>query len=175
MRGGGVQAVECKIMTLMVMDIVDFEIYMDADSRTLGRVENACEALKEGLNRVLDDQQIARREVLEATSALNQKLDRHAVADDQSFTLIRDGIGGLRDRIARLEPIVDTIDNHGATLLEIEQRLSTSEEERRTHEELMKNNRRWQKGLIGAAGVAAGASGTASVPHFWKWLSSLFH
>lgn len=148
---------------------------MDSDAqRTLGRLESAAGTSAELIKRVLDNQEEARRELLNAAIRFETKLEQHNIADAQAFTLLRDGIGGLRDRIARFEPIVDSVEVHGEAIARIETNLSDMGDRIDISDAIRKNNRAWQQGIIGLTGVAAGGAGAISGPRFWKWLLSLF-
>jgi DNA repair ATPase RecN len=139
-----------------------------ADSaRILGKLESMTQTTADSVERILDGQDTARRELLDLAQRLNGKLDHHAESDEKNFTMIRDGQGGLRDRIARLEPIADAVDVHGEALLDIERRINETEAVRR-------NNKAWQHGIVGLAGATIGGAGTFGGPKFWKWIVSLF-
>lgn len=69
--------------------------------------------------------------ILEETRAIHQKMDAlrteliarqdaHSDSDSREFRSVRDGLGELRDRIIKLEPVSDTVENHGERLLNLE-------------------------------------------------------
>lgn len=129
---------------------------MESSERVLGRLEAAAENLSASATRI------------------ETKFDQHAVADEHSFRLLREGIGELRDRIANLEPIGDMVEAHGDAIRDFEHRFEEAEEEKRIRASVELTNRRWAKAVVGLAGVAAGAGGASMHERFFKWMGTLF-
>lgn len=117
-----------------------------------------------------DDFARALGRVEEATSELKSGVSK-----------LLDGMTVTDQRLANMEGIADTVDNHAATLLNHEQRISALETQslvsRSEGDGARQANQRWQRGVIGAAtvvGAAAGSAGTAAGPKVWKLIADFF-
>jgi len=136
---------------------------MPEADRTLGMVVQGIADLQKTMERVLDGQEESRRAA-----------DKHSESDLQNFQVIREGIGGLRDRIARLEAISDTVESHGDALNDIEQRLANQEDNQKVALAVRANNRQLVKWMIGISAAAAGdAAGQLGIfGRIGKWFAS---
>lgn len=132
--------------------------------RLLGNVQGSLDGLKDAVERVLDNQESARREAI-----------AHAATDESSFSLIREGLGGLRDRITRLESMADTVESHGDAILTMESRLNAADQAKSLLEREQAVNRRWQKGFVGVAGAVGGGIASKNWAALWKAVTTLFH
>jgi hypothetical protein len=140
----------------------------DANSqRILGNLEAS-------LANVLEGQKEARVAVAKSGERFHGELEMQKRTTDQTFDVIRSGLGELRDRIVKVEIISDTVESHGDAITSIERRLEARDRADKSALDILRNNRRWQKALIGFAGLAAGGA-AASGPKFFKWLLTLFH
>ncbi len=145
----------------------------------LGEVQGALSALSKNMDRVLDNQETARVEVIAVADKLQTKLDQHSATDTDAFaamkTHIGEGLGGLRDRIAQLEILPDRVESHGDAIATIEQRLTDADQVRKLLDMAHTTNQRWQKSIIGAAATLAGMVGATHGVTVFKWILTLIH
>lgn len=133
-----------------------------SESRIIGKLEGVAESLQASLGRVIDGQ--LRAEL---------KLDAHAEEDRRVQQSFADGLGGLRDRIARVEVVADTVEGNGAAILNLEQRMSAREAEAKTALAVRDNNRKWMA-VAATAGAAAGSAGSSVWPKVWSAIAGVF-
>ena len=137
-----------------------------SESRIIGKLEGVAEGMQLLLGRVLDGQTAARLQ-----------LDAH-VAEDRTYQeRFAEGLGGLRDRVVRLEMGVDETEGHGSAILNLEQRMSAREAVERAHSEtaaaVRATNLRWASAAAGV-GAVAGSAGSSIWPKFWGLITGLF-
>jgi hypothetical protein len=145
----------------------------------LGEVQGTLAALSKSMDRVLDNQEVARTEVIAATEKLHTRLDEHAVSDSESFAAIHahvgEGLGGLRDRIAQLEILPDRVESQGDSILSIEKRLEEAETMRKALDVARETNRRWQVGIVSGVSLVTGIIGSTHGTAVLKWFQTLVH
>lgn len=131
----------------------------DSESRIIGRLEGGFDALQTALGELKDGQTAARLQ-----------LDAHAAEDRTYQERFAEGLGGLRDRVVRLEMGADASEGHGAAILDLEQRVSAREAVDKGRAEtaaaVKANNLRWIAAGT-AVGAAAGSAGTSVWPKVW--------
>ena len=137
-----------------------------SESRIIGKLEGIAEGLQSSLERVLDGQTAARIQ-----------LDHH-VAEDRTYQeRFAEGLGGLRDRVVRLEMGADETEGHGSAILNLEQRMSAREAVERAHSEtaaaVRATNLRWASAAAGV-GAVAGSAGSSIWPKIWASIAGLF-
>lgn len=138
----------------------------DSESRIIGRLEGGFDALQNSLAELKDGQTAARLQ-----------LDAHAAEDRTYQERFAEGLGGLRDRVVRLEMGADASDGHGAAILDLEQRLTGLEALDKSRAEsaaaVKANNLRWIAAGT-AVGAAAGSAGTSVWPKVWGAFAGWF-
>ena len=137
-----------------------------SESRIIGKLEGVAEGMQLLLGRVLDGQTAARLQ-----------LDAH-VAEDRTYQeRFAEGLGGLRDRVVRLEMGVDETEGHGSAILNLEQRMSAREAIEKAHADtaaaVRATNLRWASAAAGV-GAVAGSAGSSIWPKFWGLITGLF-
>lgn len=137
-----------------------------SESRIIGKLEGVAESLQASLGRVIDGQ--LRAEL---------KLDAHAEEDRRVQSGLAEGLGGLRDRVVRLEMGADETEGNGAAILNLEQRMAARESSDKTRAEtaaaVRANNAKWA-GAAAVIGAAAGSAGTSIWPKVWNTVASVF-
>ena len=137
-----------------------------SESRIIGKLEGVAEGMQLLLGRVLDGQTAARLQ-----------LDAH-VAEDRTYQeRFAEGLGGLRDRVVRLEMGADETEGHGSAILNLEQRMSAREAVERAHSEtaaaVRATNLRWASAAAGV-GAVAGSAGSSVWPKIWGLITGIF-
>ena len=137
-----------------------------SESRIIGKLEGVAEGMQLLLGRVLDGQTAARLQ-----------LDAH-VAEDRTYQeRFAEGLGGLRDRVVRLEMGADETEGHGSAILNLEQRMSAREAIEKAHADtaaaVRATNLRWASAAAGV-GAVAGSAGSSIWPKFWGLITGLF-
>ena len=137
-----------------------------SESRIIGKLEGVAEGMQLLLGRVLDGQTAARLQ-----------LDAH-VAEDRTYQeRFAEGLGGLRDRVVRLEMGADETEGHGSAILNLEQRMSAREAVERAHSEtaaaVRATNLRWASAAAGV-GAVAGSAGSSVLPKIWGLITGIF-
>ena len=88
------------------------------------------------LRLILDGQNVVVAKLDSVEAKMLSRMDAHADSDVREFKAIRDeignGLGGLRDRVVRIESVSDTVDSLTDTAMDHEHRLGTVETERKT-------------------------------------------
>ena len=137
-----------------------------SESRIIGKLEGVAESLQVSLGQVRAGQEAARL-----------AMAVHAAEDRTYQERFAEGLGGLRDRVVRLEMGADETEGHGSAILNLEQRMSAREAIEKAHADtaaaVRATNLRWASAAAGV-GAVAGSAGSAIWPKIWASIAGLF-
>jgi hypothetical protein len=107
------------------------------------------------LRMILDGQNAISTKLDGVENRLMTRMDSHSESDTREFKSIRDemghGLGGLRDRVTRVETVADTVDSLTDTAMDHEHRIVIVESDNKSRRVVTTWARWFVTGLIAAA------------------------